>query len=197
MTPPEGVMRDRSCLYAVLLSCFALAWPAAAQQKVNADAKVLADFQSRIAKYMELHKQLERESPRLEQTKDPAAIQRSQAAMAAKLQAARKGARQGEIFTPEVQAVIRRLLNPELKGPDAADTKKAVEEDAPKGVPLKVNAKYPENAPLPTVPPNLLAALPRLPEDLEYRFVHRHLILRDVHADVIVDYIPNALKPLK
>ncbi len=93
--------------------------------------------------------------------------------------------------------MIRRLLNPELKGPDAADTKKAVEEDAPKGAPLKVNAKYPENAPLPTVPPNLLAALPRLPEDLEYRFVRRHLILRDVHADVIVDYIPNALKPLK
>jgi hypothetical protein len=44
------------------------------------------------------------------------------------------------------------------------------------------------------VPPNLLADLPKLPEDLEYRVIDRHLILRDVHANVIVDYVPNAIR---
>jgi hypothetical protein len=61
-------------------------------------------------------------------------------------------------------------------------------------VPIKVNAKYPDAAPLPTVPPNLLAALPKLPEDLEYRFINRDLILLDVHANVIVDFMLNAIR---
>jgi hypothetical protein len=59
---------------------------------------------------------------------------------------------------------------------------------------LKVNAKYPQDQPLPTVPPNVLAALPKLPEELEYRIVKKDLILRDVHANLIVDYIPNAIR---
>ncbi len=168
--------------------------PAGAQQKTNPDAKVLADYQSRIDEYMKLHKRLEKESPPLEETKDPAKIEASQKVMAAKLQAARKGAKAGDIFTPEIRQLFRRLMYPEMKGPDAAETKASIKEDAPKGVRLKVNATYPDNAPLPTVPPNLLAALPKLPEDLEYRFINKHLILRDVHADVIVDYIPNALQ---
>ena len=72
--------------------------------------------------------------------------------------------------------------------------KRVIKEDAPAAVPLKVNARYPEGAPLPTVPPNLLASLPRLPEDLEYRIIGNHLILRDVHANVIVDFIPSAIR---
>ena len=33
--------------------------------------------------------------------------------------------------------------------------------------------------PLSTVPPNILVALPRLPDDIQYRFLGRHLILLD------------------
>ena len=40
---------------------------------------------------------------------------------------------------------------------------------------------------------NLLATLPQLPEDLEYRIVGKDLILRDVHANVIVDFIPGII----
>lgn len=181
----------------VLLGSVAVACliaPAGAQQATNPDAKVLADYQSRIDQYMKLHKRLEKESPPLEETKNPAAIEASQKVMAGKLQAARKGAKQGEIFTPDIQRLFRRLMHPEMKGPEAADTKESMKEDAPKGVPLKVNVTYPDDAPLPTVPPNLLAALPKLPEDLEYRFINKHLILRDVHANLIVDYMPNALQ---
>ena len=44
------------------------------------------------------------------------------------------------------------------------------------------------------MPPTLLAVLPKLPEDLEYRIIARHLILPDVHANVIVHFIPNAIR---
>ena len=61
-------------------------------------------------------------------------------------------------------------------------------------MPLKVNTKYPEKATLPTVPSNLLLNLPHLPEELEYRIIGKHLILRDTGADLIVDFIPNVIK---
>jgi hypothetical protein len=57
---------------------------------------------------------------------------------------------------------------------------------------LKVNTPYTADA-LPTVPPNVLANLPQLPEDLEYRILGRDLILRDVHANLIVDFVPRII----
>ena len=44
------------------------------------------------------------------------------------------------------------------------------------------------------MPPNLLAALPDLPEDLEYRIVNRDLILHDIDANIVVDVIDNAVR---
>ena len=164
------------------------------QQKTNPEALVLADFQKRIHEYMKLRNKLEKQAPPLKETADPAKIQASQDGLADRIRGARKGAKHGDIFTPEIQQAFRRLMYPELKGADGVQTKEAMKEDAPKAVPLKVNAKYPEEAPLPTVPPNVLAALPRLPEELEYRFINRDLILRDVHANLIVDYIQNIVR---
>jgi hypothetical protein len=43
------------------------------------------------------------------------------------------------------------------------------------------------------MPPQILAALPKLPEDLEYRFIGDRLILLDAHANLVVDYIDKAL----
>ena len=76
----------------------------------------------------------------------------------------------------------------------ARTPKEILKDDAPKAVPLKVNSTYPEGAALPTVPSNLLLSLPTLPEELEYRIVDKNLILRDVQANIIVDFIPNAIQ---
>src|SRR5687767_6975727 len=181
----------------LLLSCLAVCCAhraIGAQVQTNPEAQVLADFKSRIDAYMELHKKLEKESPPLKETNDPAQIHASQEVMGKKIQQARKTAKPGDIFTPEIRQLFRRLMYPETRGKEGAEVKASIKEDAPKGVPLRVNAKYPEGVPLPTVPPSLLAALPKLPEDLEYRIINKDLILRDVHANVIVDYIPNAIQ---
>src|SRR6185503_9267869 len=47
-------------------------------------------------------------------------------------------------------------------------------------------------APAPRVPPMLLESLPQLPAQVEFDFVGRTLILRDVDADVVIDFVPEA-----
>ena len=56
----------------------------------------------------------------------------------------------------------------------------------------KVNGKWPGPA-MTVMPVTVLCQLPPLPEELEYRFVNRALVLWDAHADVIVDVMPDAL----
>jgi hypothetical protein len=43
------------------------------------------------------------------------------------------------------------------------------------------------------VPPSLLLKLPQLPNEVRYRFVGRALIVRDTEANVILDYILDAI----
>jgi hypothetical protein len=163
--------------------------------EVNPDAGAMAEFKARVDKYADLHQQLARGSAAQKETADPAKLNAAKAALAAKVQAARAEARHGDIFTPTIRPVFRRLLAPELKGSDGRDAKAVIRDDgpAPGTVPFKVNAKYPDDQPLPTVPANLLLTLPPLPAPLEYRIVGQHLLLLDTEADLIVDYILNAI----
>jgi hypothetical protein len=163
---------------------------------VNEDATILKDFKDRIDAYMKLHDKQEKGKADPKETSSPEKIKATQDTLAARIQAARTDAKPGDIFTPEIRQLFRRLMYPETKGPNAAATKQTIKEDSAvsKGQVLKVNARYPEGAPLPTVPPNLLVRLPQLPEDLEYRIINKDLILRDVNANLIVDYVPNAIR---
>ena len=162
---------------------------------VNPDAAAMKEFKARVDAYVDLHKNLAKGDAKPMETADPAKISETKAKLAAKVQAARSGAKHGDIFTPAVRPVLRRLLAPELKGEDGRDAKAVLKDDAPAPgtVPFKVNAKYPENQPLPSVPANLLLSLPSLPAPLEYRIVGQHLLLLDVDADLVVDYMLNAI----
>jgi len=159
----------------------------------NPDAVVLQDFTKRIEEYVALHKRAAKDVPTLRESDDPARIKREQDALAARIQAVRSAAKPGDIFTPEIRRKFRRLLAPEMKGEGGRDAREILKDDAPASFPLKVNAKYPSGAPLPTVPGKILASLPTLPEQLEYRVIGKHLILLDTKADIIVDFIPNAI----
>jgi hypothetical protein len=164
----------------------------------NPDAPILADFNARLDRYVKLQRALAKDSiVKLKETKNPAEITAAQDVLAAKLAAIRKDAKQGDIFTPQVAAMFKRLLYPEVKGPEAKEVKQSlVEEDGEVAqVHLKVNGKWPDSEPLTTTPANILAALPQLPMDVEYRISNkRHLVLRDVDANIIVDYILNAIR---
>jgi hypothetical protein len=167
---------------------------AAGQVAVNPDAQVLADYTARVKTYLDLRDKVDGDAPKLQETKDPAKIQAAQKTLAALIQNARAGAKPGDIFAPAIEKKFRALLRPEVKGPDGAKTKAAILEEKP-AVALKVNTEYPSAEPLTTVPPNVLQALPPLPEGegLEYRFVRKHLILLDTRANLIVDFLLNAI----
>jgi hypothetical protein len=169
--------------------------PTSATQKarVNPDAKLLQEFQQRIADYQKLQKKAGSAAPALKQTGSPGEIEAARNGLADRIRAARPHAQQGEIFTPAIADHFRALLGPGLKGPHGGETRSALKDEAPDAVTLKVNARYPENEPLPTAPPELLRRLPKLPEGLEYRVIGRTLILRDTQANLIVDFVPRAL----
>jgi hypothetical protein len=167
---------------------------------VNSDAKLMADFKTKVADYLKLRKSLEGKTtePIVQKTADPKQLIDSQKALGNKVRAARPAAKRGDFFTPATQAQFRRMLSPSMKGSDGPENKVAIKDDAPepKDVPFHVNAEYPRDESLSTVPPDVLRALPQLPPEIQYRFVGQHLILYDTKANIIIDYMLNALPPL-
>jgi hypothetical protein len=150
---------------------------------VNSDAKLMADFKAKVDDYVKLRKSLEKDVPPMKKTDNPEEIIRVERAIATKTRSARAQAKRGDFFTPATEPLFRRLINPVVKGTEGAETK----------IPFQVNGEYPKKEPLSTVPPDILKALPVLPEDIQYRFVGRHLILYDARPNIIVDFMLNAL----
>lgn len=165
-------------------------------QAVNQDSLVQVDFQNRIDAYMKLRQQALSKVHSLKPTDSPEEIAEYQRHLAHKIREARRHAQQGDIFTPEVGRVFQRLLAQSFQSPDAAQVRASLRRAAPvPEVPLRVNTRYPKDLPLQSTPPSLLLNLPRLPAELEYRIMGRDLILLDVKAGLIVDYLPRALPP--
>lgn len=166
---------------------------AAAAQPVNEDAAIQAALHKRIADYAALHQKLEATLPPLSKDAKTDDIDRHRRALAALLQKARSDAKRGDIFPPVARAMIRRYLARVLSGPDGVTLKSAMQEEGPGRINLQVNGRYPDDAPRSMIPPQVLGTLPKLPEELEYRVIGDRLILLDVHAHVVVDFIENAL----
>ena len=148
----------------------------------------------RLKDYLALHNKLEATLPKLPPTATPIEIDKNQRQFELLMRKTRASAKQGEIFTPEAQPVIKRLMATVFGGPEGAELKKSImDENPPAGAKLVVNGRYPDDVPVSTVPPQILQTLPKLTEDLEYRFVGDWLILLDTHAHIIADYIEDAL----
>lgn len=153
---------------------------------------IMADFSTRVGDYFELRRELENKLPPLTVTDDPAEIRKAVRDLAKEIRLARAGARQGDIFTATISVEFQRVLLVEMD----ATTWEAIMDDNPGALSNRINGNYPEGEPLSSVPPNVLAVLPRLPEDIQYRFLGRNLILLDTRAGVIVDRIPYAIQYL-
>jgi len=167
--------------------------PQATKAPANPKAVVMADFQKRVDTYVALHRKLEDTLPKLSKQTNPHEIDAHERALGALVQAARAKAKPGDILTPAMQRVVRTILRPIFAGPEGAQIKNEILDKEYKGIAkLAVNARYPDEVPISTVPPQVLASLPKLPEELEYRFIQNSLILFDSHAHIIVDVMDRA-----
>lgn len=180
----------------IALICAALATAVAAgarQPAVNVDAQILAALDKRIRDYSDLHEKLEATLPPLPKDAAPALIDEHQRALAALLQKARPDPDHGDVFGPAARALIRRLLARALSAPDGPQLHRAIMEDNPGPIRVRVNERLPDDVPRSTLPLHILQMLPKLPEAVEYRFLGRRLVLVDAHALVVVDYVDEAL----
>ncbi|HTM03589.1 MAG TPA: hypothetical protein VL173_08805 [Vicinamibacterales bacterium] len=159
---------------------------------VNPTAATIADFHRRVDDYMQLQRMLEGRLPKLPKEATPQQIDQNQRALGMLIATARANAKPGDLFTPDMQRLVHRQFAAIFQGQPGQQLRRYIH-DEPHPVMPEINKRYPDTIPLSTMPLRVLAQLPRLPEELEYRFVDSHLVLMDVHAHLIVDYILNAI----
>ena len=159
--------------------------------RTNEQTETSKEFSDRVKQYLALQKNAESALPSLEETDHPEKIEARKVALAAAIRTARAGAKPGDIFGGAAEQ-FRGVIKDDSRQRSARDASAAMQE-VPKLAPARVNASYPEKAALATVPPLILKRLPPLPEGLEYRFMGRDLILRDVKSNLIVDFIHEAV----
>ena len=164
------------------------------ERAANPTDTLFADFSNRIDEYMSVRKQVTDSIGDLDPTKSQAEITTRATALGQMLIAARAQAKQGDIFTPELSAFVAALIKQEYSRRPAPviETRDDQQEELPNFEP-QVNQIYPTTYPLATFPPALLPLLPPLPEEVEYRIVRDNLVLRDIEANLILDYIPRAV----
>ena len=153
--------------------------------------QIAADLLGRAKQYLDFRKQVAGSTPKSNST--PSKITSAQNDLANKIRVARAGAKQGEIFTPEITQYVRRQIASRLSGPDGKRIRASLRHAEPVNITLQINQSYPDNVPLQSTPPSLLISLPQLPTGLEYRLVGKELVIRDVDANIVVDYMANAL----
>jgi hypothetical protein len=161
--------------------------------RVNPDAALVQDFTKRVDAYMAVHKKAAESLPRLSREASPQEIDRHQRALASAVRKLRPRAQAGDVFTREIRAFIRRQIAAAFAGDEGRRLMASIMDENPGPIKVSVNGRYPDTVPLATMPPQVLALLPKLPAELEYRFIAERLILLDVPAHLIVDVIEGAL----
>jgi len=164
-----------------------------ASTPVNPSSAAIGEFKGRTNDYLKIHKQVAAKLKPLKTTPAAKEIVDYQQQLARGIVAARQAARPGNIFTDPIIAEFRRLIGIAMSGPNGKNVRASLARSEPVTIEVTVNGQYPPGIPLQSSPPTMLLNLPRLPAELDYRIVGNALVLRDVKANLIVDFMPNAI----
>ena len=148
------------------------------------------EFTSRIGGYYDLRARLQHQLPAVTVTDSVPQIRRGTRALAEAIRDARPGAVQGEFFTAATGKEFKRILALVTDVGVCA----AIMDDNPGRFTHAIDGSYPSAKSLATMPGIILGRLPPLPNDIEFRFVGRSLILYDVRANTIIDRLPYAIE---
>ena len=156
----------------------------------DADA-ALQQFHERIESYAALHRKLA-PPPAAAASTDPIAKLLTRNYLASALRNARRYAQQGEIFTPDVAMLFRWALADSIGERDGETflTELNGGEAMPRGMHPTVNEPY-TMLPLYRIPADVRLGLPTIPAELDYRIAAHDLVLWDIYAGVVVDFVPD------
>jgi hypothetical protein len=195
------IVRNRWQLLAIAVFGIVLApppsqlWASGAQgpPTASADAAAIKQFDDSIANYMALRQKLRSEVAGPVKNSSSSQLTNASDALAGAIERARQDAHVGSIFNEPVATVIKRRIADAVRTEKLGAVLADIDDDGKAGPSPKVHRRLPVSAQMATMPPSLLKVLPPLPKELEYRILGRFLVLRDVDASLILDYIPAAV----
>lgn len=158
------------------------------------EGSVVSDFDNRVREYVSLRAEAEKTVPKVSAEATPQQMNAHQRALEAEIARRRPDAAPGAVFIPGMQIYIRAVVKRVITGPDGAVIKASLMDENPMAARVAINERYPDTVPMSTMPPDVLAALPSLPEDLEYRFVGNRLLLLDIRSQLVVDFVENTFE---
>ena len=162
----------------------------------DAGSPAVHAFGAATRDYASMHRRLERQIGSIDINTPVESINRRMNELAAAIRAERADAKQGDLFTPALAQELRASVNRALLASDftaedvrAAGRVEGINDDT---VALRVNGTFPWVLGA-AMFPCVIAELPALPPELQYRIVGNDLVLVDVHASLIVDILSNVL----
>ena len=189
-----GTLLSLSALVMVLVGPL-LPWSSDRQpaDTSSADAAALKQFDDAIDKYLALRRGLGNEVAGPVKDSTSTELNNASNALAGAIQRARTNAQAGAIFSEPVAAIIKRRIAEAVRAKKLGPVLANIDDERAAGPTPKVHLRLPVTEQLATMPPSLLLVLPQLPRELEYRILGAYLILRDVDASLVLDYIPGAV----
>jgi hypothetical protein len=156
-------------------------------QGAFADTRAIVEFQRAADSYAFMHRQVERRLGLAHRRSGKPIDSIESAELAAAIVAERSKATEGMLFTPAVVAAFRHIASRASRAPgcDPGELRTGVWEMF-----HDINSPATGTKPIGEC---IAAALPALPDELEYRSGGTVLLLVDSHANLVVDVLPALL----
>jgi len=176
---------------AVAIAAAGAAGARAQSAVLDADA-ALSVFHERVDSYVALHRRLA-PPPAAAGSTDSLSRLLTSRYLASAIRSSRRTAQQGDIFTPDIATVFRQLLANSIGERDGEAFLAELGNGAivPRGMHPTVNEPYAMTTVF-RVPPDVRLGLPSLPAEVDYRIAAHDLLLWDLYAGIVVDFVPNA-----
>ena len=181
-------------LFTVLLTLLIPATLGGQVSRTPNDVAALQQWTLSVEAYMVVREQAEHAVPLLRTSATSKEILTASAALASEIRARRSGAQAGELFTFDVRRTFRKQIARVITQHQilVADLLADIQTEVLANSAPVVNERFPWQL-CAELPPRLLAALPVLPDELQYRLLGRDLVLFDLDASLVVDIFPEAI----
>ena len=166
---------------------------AGSQSVLLGQEAALRVFHERVESYAALHRRLAPPPPAAS-SNDPLSRLLTRQYLASAIRSSRRYAEQGEVFSPEVATVFRRLLADSIGERDGETFLAELSggQPLPRGMHPIVNEPY-SMTPMYRIPSEVRLGLPAIPPEVDYRIAAHDLLLWDIYAGIVVDFVPDAL----